>query len=566
MSKILYDIMSQYPNGAQNGGVNEYEFIHDSQTPANWSYIRPSTIGGTEEFQDNHCSYDDAITVVTSPVPRVGSQCFRHRIAKNDPFDESYRAGRPRAELVRSSTQGVFPEQTWYTKVWYQVSFYVPSTLAFGSIGSWLAVMNLHNAISHPTFSGALPFDMWILSSQKWRLKTANSYDTSFTAVDLSDPIHTDEWEDFLLEIMWDPFQAGDGPGGSGGTGFLRAYRNGVQAFERLAPMGFIGDHNAGNPPPFFKFGLQVAPSSPPGLFPLEINTDAHIIGDSAETLQSMSPDSGQGQSQLAPLTFSLASGSYTVPQTITLSGINEVEGEGPTTGATAYYRINGGAFTEYSTGITLSTAGSFTVGAYQSKSGFDDSMISSETYSLSQPVISIPFRMECGRTSGILPAGWSYDSYASGFSVASYITTATIAGIPDGYTQSVFKSITFSAGINGALQYSNIPVPLGTFELRLALCEVHPTASYRYKVNPNGLGTAGWKHLGTEDIYEVLNPQAIVGRNTAFVVTRQITITTGLLTLVWSYHDDNGSLSVAGIELLSLPPPDDQIAQLILL
>lgn len=560
MAKILYEIFDQYPTGATNGGVNEYEFVADSQTPAQVSWPRPSE---PTLLQDNHLSYPDGVTIVTSPTPRVGTKCCQHRIQANDP--NTYKANRPRAELVRSSTTGFFIEQTWFKKRWYAVSFYIPSTLAFGSITGWLAVMNLHNAISLPGFGGALPFDMWILSGQKWRLKTANSYDTSFAQTDLTDPIHTDEWEDFLLEIVWDPFTAGSGPGGSGGTGYLKVYRNGTLAWTRIAPMGFTQDYNAGNKPPFFKYGIQVSPSSPPGLFPLHHFADAVIIGDEVETLQSMSPDFGQGQETLATLGFSHTTGEYPVPQTITLTGINDVEGGSPTTGATAYYSINGGAFVEYSSGIELDTPGIYNLEAYQSKSGFDDSMLSSVNITINQEQVSLPIRIECGRTSGILPAGWSYDAYYSGFQVAEYITTTAISGVPSGYTQAEFKSIRYSAGINGALRF-DIPVPNGTFELRLALCEVHPTASYRYKVNPNGLGTTGWTHLGTEDTYEVLNPEATVGRFTAFVVTRQITITTGLLSLVFSYHDDTGALETAGIELLDIISPTEQIVANILL
>ncbi|MCH5244782.1 MAG: chitobiase/beta-hexosaminidase C-terminal domain-containing protein [Lentimicrobiaceae bacterium] len=84
-------------------------------------------------------------------------------------------------------------------------------------------------------------------------------------------------------------------------------------------------------------------------------------------------PEPTPSENQVATPTFTPDAGSYVTPQ--------EIKIECETEGATIHYALNSDNFTEYSQPISLSTSGEYTIKAYATKTGMDQSITATKTY-----------------------------------------------------------------------------------------------------------------------------------------------------------------------------------------
>lgn len=284
MAKILYETWDQYPLGATARGVNEYEFIQDSQSPPQISWPHP---GNPAIFNDALFSFDNGLEIVNSIPARIGTQSAKLYLANND--KANYKAGRARAELVRSSNAGLFPEQQWFKKRWYQISIWMPSdwTSRYQYIyGDSVGTLELHKTAPP---AGLLPFSLRPKGNGTWEIVNDNGYSVNHTRAQ-GPAILLDQWEDWLIEVLWDPFLAGDGPGGSGGTGYMNVWRNEVLIYASVAhPQGLYQDYQAGNKPPYVDFGLYALPNVNNAFWPVSLYVGVVQIGDENETFESMS-------------------------------------------------------------------------------------------------------------------------------------------------------------------------------------------------------------------------------------------------------------------------------------
>ena len=131
--------------------------------------------------------------------------------------------------------------------------------------------------------------------------------------------------------------------------------------------------------------GTTPTTSSPVYSSPFTVSTSENIQCLAAKTGYSNSGVSGAAYTISTPVvatpTFSVAAGTYTTPQTVTLSD--------STAGSTIYYSTNGTVFTAYSSPLTISAPE--TIYAYATLTGYTQSATTSSAYVIATdiPVIT---------------------------------------------------------------------------------------------------------------------------------------------------------------------------------
>jgi hypothetical protein len=167
---------------------------------------------------------------------------------------------------------------------------------------------------------------------------------------------------------------------------------------------------------------------------------------------------------QVAAPTFSVAAGTYTSVQTLTIADA--------TSGATIYYSLYGpnggnGTFAPYTGALSLSSGGTYTLQAYATATGYQQSATSPATYTLNLPTIPAPT---------LSPAPGIYPS------AQSVTVTETIPGATIYYT------------VNGSLPYAsysayNGPIPVSASETLYVLATApgytNLLSGWQYVINP---------------------------------------------------------------------------------